>query len=99
MLQYTNAKKQIVGELGQDSVFRKRVNSLKHFMKQMSGYGLDKKIVSSLKEKECIKIKILEDGTKLYEIFLEDFIKHGVERDYGHGLQVFCSLKYFTRLN
>lgn len=93
---YKNKKGQAVGELKEDGVFRKRVDSTKHYMKIMSGYGLDKSILDSLQEKECVKIKIMEDDKKVYEIALPDFLNHAVERDFGHGKQMFCSLKFFT---
>lgn len=95
---YKNQKGQIAGELGEDTAFRKKVDSKKHYMKIMSGYGIDTDILDSLKEDGCTKIKLLENSISVYEIPLDDFVEHSVERDFGHGKQSFCSLKFFTKI-
>ena len=70
--------------------FRKQVNSTKHKLRVINGYGIDKDVVTRLAELECHEIRIKErDTERIYTISFDDFVRGAVERNLGHSPQLF----------
>lgn len=96
MKQYKNNRGQFCGWLSEDKIYRKEVDSRKHKMNIMDGYGIDKRIVDDLRNDLCTEIRIKEtDLHRILHISMEDFLEHSVLRNFD-GEQLFVSLKYFT---
>ena len=95
ILKFFNDKGQICGYILQDGIYRKKVNSKKHRMRLLDGYGIDERIVKKIKDL-VPEIRILEtDTNNIYSISMSDFLEHSVVRNF-EGEQRFCSVKYFT---
>jgi len=88
-------KYQLIGtKLGDTLV--KRVNK-NHFMRMVNGYGIQYDAFNDFLKKGIKKIVISEkeSGNK-WESETEEWFINGKVADYGHGKQVFLSLKYMN---
>jgi hypothetical protein len=75
-------------------VYFKNVSS-KHFMRVVNGYGIQYDVIREMKNSGVKRIEILEDDTgKKWVASMIDWDTHSKTADYGHGKQVFLSLKY-----
>lgn len=75
-------------------VYFKNVSS-KHFMRVVNGYGIQYDVVREMKTLGVKRIEILEDDTgKKWVSDVAEWDIHSKTADYGHGKQVFLSLKY-----
>lgn len=79
-----------------NNVFTKKVNKSKHFMKIYNSWGIDKSVINQLNDDTLI-IYIDE---KLQTSWLTDkktWVNNCLEKDWGHGVQLFLDEKYFTK--
>lgn len=90
---YYNYKNQPVGEM-RGTIYLKKVNSKKHFMKIYQGYGISEVVFDQLKAEGCKEIRI-STGEDLYKISIEEFENHMIRAQHEDA-QVFCPLKWFT---
>ncbi len=96
MKDYSHNRK-FFGRLGDDRIFRKVVNSRKHKMKLLDGYGIEEFVVGDLLDNKCREIRIKEEDTgTILSVPMEDFMKHSVVRNYQTE-QRFLSVKYFKQ--
>lgn len=90
---YRNSNNKVIGEERGDTYFSNRKGS-KHLMRIMDAWGIDKNVLDSIK---ATRISITDTETKkTYSISKDEFIAHGVKRNFGFGEQVFTSRKFFT---
>lgn len=76
----------------------KEVDSLKHFMHIVDGYGIQKEVAEMAKEKGIMNVLIKETNTGInWKSALADWFDHGKLADYGNGKQYFLSLKYMKQ--
>lgn len=78
--------------------FIKHVNRRKHLLRIMDAWGIQSTVVHSLSDRGCIALRIVDkaDGI-IYELPLQEFLAHAVERDFGDGKQLFVSRKFFKQ--
>lgn len=98
-VEYKGSNGKVVGVLHTDKVYRKKVDSKKHRMRMFDGYGIDKTIVSKLREAGCKEIRILETDTNvIYSTPFENFELHGIEKNFD-GVQIFIPIKHCIMTN
>ena len=92
---FTNAEGKTVGGTNGDTYYSKREFS-KHFMRKFNAWGIDNDI---LKQFDGVNhIRILDDeNDEVYATTVEEFKKHAIGADYGHGLQLFLPLDYWIK--
>ena len=77
------------------NVFVRNVNSKRHFMNIVQGYGIQENAFDELKKREIEDILIKEQDTKKeWSSKLSDWEDNGKTGDYGNGKQRFLSTKY-----
>jgi RecB family endonuclease NucS len=72
----------------------------KHFMRILQAWGIDFSVFKLLKSEglELLHIEVKGDRA-IYEADVLDFVKHGIQREYGnYGLQIFLPEKYWRIL-
>ena len=81
-----------------DGVFKKRVNSTKHKMRNLNAYGIEKTVVDELDTMGITEIRIKEEdtGTVLSTTY-ENFILHRFLKDFQTP-QYFLCLKHFSKV-
>ncbi len=78
-----------------DDTFIRHVNSKKHFMKIVDGYGIQETAFDELRKREIKNILIEEEDTKTsWTSKVDDWKNNGKVADYGNGEQRFLSMKY-----
>lgn len=86
---------EIVAGTLESGVFKKIVNSTKHFMRRVQGYGIQEVVFQKLKEMGCHTIVIDErDKANTLTSTIADWEDHGKVADYGSGKQRFLSTKF-----
>jgi len=66
----------------------------KHYMRIFDGYGIQKTILENLQKKGINKILIKTSNNRQLETTVNNWIENGIERDLGHGRQIFLPIKY-----
>ena len=85
------------GEYG--NIFFKQVTRAKHFMRILSGYGIQKEAYDKIKQKiKWVIIFEKDTGNRLLSK-IEDWKEHSSAQNYGSGRQVFLSEKYMQVLS
>lgn len=87
-------KKVFVGTLEGDTFIVKK--GTKHYMVKEQGYGIQQDVLGDLASAGCKNI-VLETKTKTIRTKLQDWIKHGTVKNYGHGNQVFLKKKIYEK--
>ena len=91
---YKSARDKMVGQLGDDHVYRSKRKASKHLLNIMDAWGVDKAIFEELVADKCEELRILDqDEMVVYTIPLQDFAECAVERNFGHSAQLFVSRK------
>jgi len=66
----------------------------KHFLRVLNAWGKDKAILEQLRFLGCNTVRLMErEQRKIYSAPLSKFFTHGIEADFGQGLQVFLPEK------
>jgi len=68
---------------------------MEHMMLKYFGFGVQAEILERLL-KEGIESIVLKTKKKSFKSELADWVRHGIPDDFGHGRQVFLSMKYMT---
>ena len=90
----TKQKLVLCGNVDGDTFIRE-VNSKKHFMKIVKGYGIQEEAFAELEKRNIKNIKLKETDTNIdWYSELSDWVEHGRVADFGHGPQRFLSTKY-----
>jgi hypothetical protein len=80
--------------------FLRDVNSTRHFMKVVGGYGVQEIAFEELEKRGIKNVLIRETDTKKnWFSKLSDWIDHGKVGDYGHGKQRFLGMKHMLLVN
>lgn len=88
-------KKILCGDLKDGTLYRDV--STKHFMRVVDGYGIQYQALQELKAQGVKYIVIQEkENGKAWRATLESWEANSKTADYGHGKQVFLSMKYMT---
>ena len=85
------------GEYG--NIFFKEVNRSKHFMRVLSGYGIQKEAYDKIKMKVKWVIIFEKDTNVRLLSTIEAWKEHSSAQNYGSGRQVFLSEKYMEVLS
>jgi len=86
----------LVGEIKGDKLI-KRVEQSKHFMRNENGYGIQADGLMNMVKRRVKTIRIIEEDTRtIFEVPVSVWDKNGTIANYGHGSQVFLSIKYYT---
>lgn len=81
---------QVVGNII-NGVFYKRVFRSKHFMRILNGWGTDKDIF----DRNFKEVKIMDkENDIVYVSKKEDWIHHGIRKNFGYGEQIILPLKW-----
>lgn len=89
-------RKVLVGTIVGDRLI-KRVEREKHFFRLENGYAMNSEAILELLNRGVKVIKIIESDTgDVYETTVNWWNKWGKQANYGHGLQIFLNMKYFT---
>lgn len=97
MKNYTNNKGTIVGELGDDKIYRSHRHSSKHLLNILDAWGVDKKILDKLKADGCIELRILDhDDMVVYKVSIDTFLEKGIEKNFAYGRQIFLPRKWWV---
>lgn len=80
-----------VGFISDGTVLCKKVQKSKHFMKIYGAWAWDKQIFDE--EFRDVKIWDTESDT-MYISTKEDWLLHGIEKDFGHGMQIFLPVEF-----
>lgn len=92
---FKNNKGKVCGYLIDDKIYRKKVDSVKHKLRVANAYGIDRNIVTELRELGCIEIRILETDTKkILSCSFDDFDSISFCRDLD-GEQLFLPMNYW----
>jgi len=71
-----------------------------HKFNTYNAWGLQSILLPVLKQDGVKWLYQYEKKTKtMYRISLKDFEEKSIEQDYGEGNQLFCSTKYFKKIN
>lgn len=84
------------GEYG--NIFFKQVERAKHYMRVLSGYGIQKEAYDKIKQKIKWIIIFEKDTNNRLLSKIEDWKEHSSAQNYGSGRQVFLSEKYMEVL-
>lgn len=96
MKTYKSTQDKIVGQLGDDKIYRSKRKSSKHLLNIMDAWGVDKEIFDDLQASGCESLRVLDqDDMVVYSISRSAFEEHNVERDFGHSPQLFVSRKHW----
>lgn len=86
----------VAGHIEGDT-FVKKVNSKKHFMLRVNGYGISEDAFKKIRNHMASRIIIHEQDTgEIWTSRIDDWMAHGKLADYGAGKQRFLSIKYMT---
>lgn len=90
----------LAGEVHNEKLFVKEVESKTHLFKNLEGYGIDGRVVNSLLKDGIDTIEIREKDTdSVYQVSTRRFKEQGHERKYGnHGFQYILPLSKFKKL-
>jgi len=91
-------KKVLCGEVVGDTLIRD-VDPIKHFMRVVGGYGIQHYVFPILKKNGVKKIIIKELNGKNWEADLKTWEENSRTMDFGHGKQIFLSLKYMKKFS
>lgn len=84
-----------VGQLGDDGVFRKKVQGSRHLLLKHDAWGMDWDILEELPDGTEIRVKDTDTG-KVYISSDTEWLANGIVEIFGeHGKQVFLPRKYF----
>lgn len=73
-----------------DLTFRKNVRKSRHFQWSLKAWGIDRIIFNALGKRGCQNIIIRDrDSGDVYSADYGHFKVSGIERDFGHGVQLF----------
>lgn len=87
-----NVDGKIVGFINNNQMLCKKVVKSKHFMRVLNGWGLDKAIIDAGGFDE---VRILDtENNVCYSSKREDWIMHGIKKDFGHGEQLILPVKW-----
>lgn len=91
MKTYDVKKKKVVnvGEIRGDTFTK--IAKPKHYMIREGGYGIQQAVLLQLLDDGIKKIRV-KTKTKTYENPIQDWVKYGKAKDYGHGTQVFLEV-------
>lgn len=84
------------GEYG--NIFFKQVERAKHYMRVLSGYGIQKEVFDKIKQKVKWIIIFEKDTNNRLLSKIEDWKEHSSAQNYGSGRQIFLSEKYMEVL-
>lgn len=82
----------VIGHLenvGGKLVLVKKVERPKHFHRVLGAWGIDKAALQELQRRRVWGIRLEVDDGSILEARLDRILKLGIERDFGHGVQVF----------
>lgn len=79
------------------NTFVKKVNRKKHYLRMISGYAIQSDIVEKLYQLDIKQIKFIEDKSRTYIIFIEDFKLYSKKIDLKHGLQYAIPERYLKK--
>jgi hypothetical protein len=79
------------------TLFEKQVQSSKHFLKILNGWGFQEELLNEFKVHNVEEIHVEDvESSKKYITSLFTLIRNGIQGDYGHGMQIFLPLKFWT---
>lgn len=88
----------VIGQLEKNDmgiIFTKKVKRSKHFMRRVSGYGIQKEAFDQYLRGKLGVIEIVETDTKKTLVAsIGVWEEHGSHQNFGFGRQVFLSEKY-----
>ena len=65
-----------------------------HYMVKENGYGIQSSVLKELMELGIKKVHITTKTSTKMDSNISDWIKHGKEKDYGNGKQIFLAVKF-----
>ena len=68
---------------------------MEHLMLKFMGFGIQEDILGRLIQSH-IQGVVLKAKKKTFKSTLADWMRHGIVEDFGHGRQVFLSIKYMN---
>lgn len=84
---------------GKPRIYYKKVNSQKHKMRILDGYGIQKEVFDKFLRGKKGKVIIEETDTwTRWEADIKVWEEHGKYANYGEEKQVFLSVKYMEKL-
>lgn len=87
-----------IRSIGDNPVFIKTVTTSRHLQRNMDAWGIDVRVVNTLKKRNICRIRIIDtESGAIYDTILNVIDNHGVCRDFGYGAQIFLSRKYWFR--
>jgi hypothetical protein len=99
----TYGKPKVVGKIlyrDDKTVFSKQVKESEHLFRNFNAWGFQEEILPKLSKKNITDIEVKETEKAItYKTSLTTILKNGIRKDYGHGLQVFLPLKYWSKVN
>lgn len=91
---FLNEKGLGIGEL-RGRIFRKVVSKKRHFMRVLNSWGIDKRALDELGDDVEIQI-LAKDEKIIYTATAKQFREDGIQKNYGHGEQIFLRVDKFT---
>ena len=74
----------IIGTLGDDKIFRKKVKYSKDYLEKYKCYGINKEAIEELKNKGCAQIELLDtENNLIWKVNFNLFIANGWNWTYG----------------
>lgn len=95
MRHFLNDDNKLIGELGDDCVFRKKFSMSKHLLKRYNELGISREVFNQLPEGTALRLKDEDSGT-VYEMDYETARAVKTAREFnGYELQYFFPLSEF----
>lgn len=90
-----------IGQLYDDLVFRKNVNSVEHQLRIPPAWAMDELVLKDLEKRHCKKIVFYDTAKKVTWLISPQYFRDHMIRpfDRHHGKQVACELKYWVCVN
>jgi len=81
------------------AVFSKEVKESEHLFRNFNAWGFQEEILSKLSNKDVTDIFVKEiEKVITYKTSLTTLLKKGIRKDYGHGIQIFLPIKFWTEI-
>ncbi len=97
----SDGRKKLAGTIrryGRFRVLEKHVRYCLHYHCMLDAWGVDCGVLESARQKGVTHVLLIdhEDGC-LYGAPVEFFDRHGMVKDYGHGVQVFLGIEHWRK--
>jgi hypothetical protein len=87
-----------IKETESENFLWKEVTKSEHLFKNFDAWALQENVIPRLKKADVKRLVFDDVEEKItYIVCLDTFLKHGIKRDFGFGLQIFLRRKFWQK--